>query len=83
LKQYNDNNWGMMLRFAKANRQSSTVLQVLEEILKKKEYDLQNHIGIPKIVTIHGVDNVRRIEILQLLLYNSPKQIDGNYRHYM
>jgi ankyrin repeat protein len=68
-----------LLRIAKQNGQSSSIIQVLEELMTKSEYDLQNCFGIPKAITIHGLDNLRRNETFQWILYNSPMQIAGKY----
>jgi hypothetical protein len=68
------------LLVAKEHCKSSTVLQVLDELSAKSDYELQNHIGIPTIITINGLDNLRRcdtFEWLQLLLL--PILIDGKY----
>jgi hypothetical protein len=67
------------LHIAKHYRQSLTVLNVLEELMTKSYYDLVNCIGIPKSVTNHNLDSLRRIDTFQWTLGNSPIVIDGHY----
>jgi hypothetical protein len=63
--------------------QSSTIIKVLEELTAMSVYDLKNRIGIPTIVTLPGLDNLRQNDIFQWVLYNSPILIDGEYKQIM
>jgi hypothetical protein len=73
-------NYGMTpLHYAKESGRSSKVINILEELMKKSDYDMKNRIDIPKIVAIHGLNNVRRIYTIQWLLMNSPVRINGAY----
>jgi ankyrin repeat protein len=47
---------------------SSTLAQVLETLKKKSDYEIQNRIDIPKLVTIHGLENLRRNDTFQWVL---------------
>jgi Ankyrin repeats (3 copies) len=51
---------------------SANVVQTIQEITAKSDYDLQHRIGIPKIVAINGLNNVRRLNTIQWVLGNSP-----------
>jgi hypothetical protein len=68
------------LRVAKRKGQSAIVIKVLEELTEKSYGDfLENRIDIPKIVTMHDLDNLRRQDTLQWVQNNSPMLIDGQY----
>jgi uncharacterized protein len=73
------NKMNRALAIAKRYNQSSTIIKVLEEVTTLSNSDLQNGIGIPKIVTLHALDNLRRHDTCQWLLNNSPILIDGKY----
>jgi hypothetical protein len=65
---------GYPLSVAKRNRHPATVIQVLEELFKKSNEDLENRVGIPKIVALHGLGNRRRFNTIQWILCHSPPQ---------
>ena len=67
------------LCIAKRYEQSTTIIKVLEELMTMSQFDLENGIGIPKIVTLHALDNLRRLDTFRWVQYNSPIVIDGKY----
>jgi hypothetical protein len=64
---------------ARMGGQSSTIIKVLEILTTMTNYDLENRIGIPKIVTAHGLDNLRRYDTFEWVQYNSPILMNGKY----
>jgi ankyrin repeat protein len=71
------------LCIAKQAGQSSTIIRILEVLEAMSNHDLENRIDIPKIVTLHALDNLQRQDTFQWLLYNSPTLIDGQYNQIM
>jgi hypothetical protein len=67
------------LYIAKLKRQSASFIKVLQILTDTPEYDLQNRLGIPKIVTIHGLDKLRRQDTVQWVRENLPILIGGQY----
>jgi hypothetical protein len=70
------------LSIAKRYQKSSTIIHVLEQLMALSDSDLQNNIGIPKIVTLHSLDNLDNLlrhDTFQWVLDNSPILIDGQY----
>ena len=76
--------WGYKLEtplcIAKRYEQSATIIKVLEQLMIMSQFDLENGIGIPKIVTLHALDNLRRFDTFRWVQYNSPIVIDGKYK---
>jgi homoserine dehydrogenase len=59
LNQFDSNN-KTPLDYANDSGQSSTVIHVLEQLMNKSVYELQNRIDLPKIVTEHELGWIRR-----------------------
>jgi hypothetical protein len=74
--------WETPLSIAVRTKQSVRIIKLLEELMTMSDSDLKNRIGIPKIVTFHELDNLRRCDTFDWVKYNSPCVIDGKYKQY-
>jgi ankyrin repeat protein len=63
------------LSIARLYGQSATTIQVLEVLTSMS--DAERRTNIPKIVTLHGLDNLRRIDIFHWVQDKSPILVDG------
>jgi hypothetical protein len=53
------------LDHARSNNQSERVIKVLETLMEKSDYELENRIDIPMVVLTHGLGNKRRYDIIK------------------
>jgi ankyrin repeat protein len=68
-----------LLAIAKKQGHSTTILKVLAELMDMSYENLKNRVGIPKIVTLHGLDYLRRQDIYQWALDYSPSMIGRKF----